>query len=206
MNGEIYFQFILPGRVSLLLNTTFTLKRISDLQRAIASLGPGEMTTDHLRASSKASSFTFSMPFPLSLACMFSTFLGMYTCEIRSAVPGGEGFSPSPATSPASSPELEDSQVLLQCWWTSVQKHHMQGEGRFAILFYFYKPTFHMGEKVSLNSWKLLKWGGILMPGALRQILGYIFGFKVASKSLQMLTGAMKLKEICSLEEKLWPT
>ena len=27
-----------------------------------------------------------------------------------------------------------------------------------------------------------------------------------ASKSLQMVTGAMKLKEACSLEEKLWPT
>ena len=27
-----------------------------------------------------------------------------------------------------------------------------------------------------------------------------------AAKSLQMVTAAMKLKEACSLEEKLWPT
>ena len=27
-----------------------------------------------------------------------------------------------------------------------------------------------------------------------------------APKSLQMVTAAMKLKDICSLEEKLWPT
>ena len=28
----------------------------------------------------------------------------------------------------------------------------------------------------------------------------------VAPKSLQMVTAAMKLKDACSLEEKLWPT
>ena len=31
----------------------------------------------------------------------------------------------------------------------------------------------------------------------------FIFG---APKSLQMVTAAMKLKDTCSLEEKLWPT
>ena len=30
--------------------------------------------------------------------------------------------------------------------------------------------------------------------------------FLWASKSLQMVTAAMKLKDTCSLEEKLWPT
>ena len=30
--------------------------------------------------------------------------------------------------------------------------------------------------------------------------------FSWAQKSLQMVTTAMKLKDICSLEEKLWPT
>ena len=30
--------------------------------------------------------------------------------------------------------------------------------------------------------------------------------FSWAPKSLQMVTAAMKLKDICSLEEKLWPT
>ena len=32
------------------------------------------------------------------------------------------------------------------------------------------------------------------------------FIFWGAPKSLQMVTAAMKLKDICSLEEKLWPT
>ena len=30
--------------------------------------------------------------------------------------------------------------------------------------------------------------------------------FVAAAKSLQMVTAAMKLKDACSLEEKLWPT
>ena len=30
--------------------------------------------------------------------------------------------------------------------------------------------------------------------------------FSGAAKSLQMVTAAMKLKDACSLEEKLWPT
>ena len=30
--------------------------------------------------------------------------------------------------------------------------------------------------------------------------------FEGAPKSLQMVTAAMKLKDVCSLEEKLWPT
>ena len=34
-------------------------------------------------------------------------------------------------------------------------------------------------------------------------VTGFILG---APKSLQMVTTAMKLKDTCSLEEKLWPT
>ena len=34
-------------------------------------------------------------------------------------------------------------------------------------------------------------------------VAGFILG---APKSLQMVTAAMKLKNACSLEEKLWPT
>ena len=30
--------------------------------------------------------------------------------------------------------------------------------------------------------------------------------FLLAPKSLQMVTAGMKLKDVCSLEEKLWPT
>ena len=34
-------------------------------------------------------------------------------------------------------------------------------------------------------------------------VADFFFG---APKSLQMMTAAMKLKDVCSLEEKLWPT
>ena len=37
-----------------------------------------------------------------------------------------------------------------------------------------------------------------------RTVTGFIFGG--APKSLQMVTAAMKLKDACSLEDKLWPT
>ena len=33
-----------------------------------------------------------------------------------------------------------------------------------------------------------------------------LFSWAVISKSLWMVTAAMKLKDACSLEEKLWPT
>ena len=36
-----------------------------------------------------------------------------------------------------------------------------------------------------------------------KQVADFIF---LAPKSLQMVTAAMKLKDTCSLEEKLWPT
>ena len=38
---------------------------------------------------------------------------------------------------------------------------------------------------------------------AMETVSDYILG---GSKSLKMVTAAMKLKEACSLEEKLWPT
>ena len=44
----------------------------------------------------------------------------------------------------------------------------------------------HVMAKQMGKQWQVLFWG--------------------ASKSLQMVTAVMKLKEACSLEEKLWPT
>ena len=37
-------------------------------------------------------------------------------------------------------------------------------------------------------------------------VADFIYLFILAPKSLQMVTTAMKLKDACSLEEKLWPT
>ena len=43
----------------------------------------------------------------------------------------------------------------------------------------------------------------ILIPVILYQSNLFILG---APKSLQMVTAAMKLKDACSLEKKIWPT
>ena len=48
-------------------------------------------------------------------------------------------------------------------------------------------PSLHSKQKQ--KQWK--QWGSLLLG---------------APKSLQMVTAAMKLKDTCSLEEKLWPT
>ena len=41
------------------------------------------------------------------------------------------------------------------------------------------------------------------IDGETMEVRDFILG---APKSLQMVTAAMKLKDVCSLEEKLWPT
>ena len=63
------------------------------------------------------------------------------------------------------------------------------------------------GLKLNIQKTKIMASG----PTTLRQTDGeametvtdFILGFP---KSLQMVTAAMKLKDACSLEEKLWPT
>ena len=66
------------------------------------------------------------------------------------------------------------------------------------------KESEKAGLKLNIQKTKIMASG----PITSRQIDGktmrdFILG---APKSLQMVTAAMKLKEACSLEEKLWPT
>ena len=64
-----------------------------------------------------------------------------------------------------------------------------------------------VGLKFNIQETKIMAFG----PITSRQVMGkqwkqwqtLFFG---APKSLQMMTAAMKLKDTCSLEEKLWPT
>ena len=53
----------------------------------------------------------------------------------------------------------------------------------------------------SITSWQL---DGETM-NIVKDFIIYLFIFLI-SKSLQMVTAAMKLKDACFLEEKLWPT
>ena len=61
--------------------------------------------------------------------------------------------------------------------------------------------------KLSIQKTKIVAIGPITLlqiDGETMETVTVFFGR--APKSLQMLTAAMKLKDACSLEEKLWPT
>ena len=61
-----------------------------------------------------------------------------------------------------------------------------------------------VGLKLNIQKTKIMAYGTITswqIDG--ETVADFIFG---APKSLQMVTAAMKLKDACSLEEKLWPT
>ena len=63
------------------------------------------------------------------------------------------------------------------------------------------------GWKLNIQKTKIMATGPITSwqteAETMETVIDFIFG---ASKSWQMVTAAMKLKDTCSLEEKLWPT
>ena len=64
-----------------------------------------------------------------------------------------------------------------------------------------------IGLKLNIQKAKIMASGPItsweIDGETMETVTGFIFW---APKSLQMVTAAMKLKDTCSLEEKLWPT
>ena len=64
-----------------------------------------------------------------------------------------------------------------------------------------------VGLKLNIQKTKIMASGPItsweIDGETVETVSGYFGG---APESLQMVTAAMKLKDICSLEEKLWPT
>ena len=64
-----------------------------------------------------------------------------------------------------------------------------------------------VGLKLNIQKTKIMASGPItswqINGDTLETVRDFIFG---ALKSLQMVIAAMKLKDTCSLEEKLWPT
>ena len=64
-----------------------------------------------------------------------------------------------------------------------------------------------VGLKLNIQKTKIIASGPIIswqIDGeTMETVTDFNFG---APKSLQMVTAAMKLKDACSLEEKLWPT
>ena len=63
-----------------------------------------------------------------------------------------------------------------------------------------------VGLKLNIQKTKIMAFGPItswqIDGKTMETVRDFIFG---VPKSLQMVTAAMKLKEACSLEEKLWP-
>ena len=63
------------------------------------------------------------------------------------------------------------------------------------------------GLKLNIQKMKIMASGPItswqLDGETMETVTDFIF---LGSKSLQMVPAAMKLKDVCSLEEKLWPT
>ena len=64
-----------------------------------------------------------------------------------------------------------------------------------------------VGLKLNIQKMKIMASGPItswqIDGRTMETATDFIWG---ATKSLQMVTSAMKLKDACSLEEKLWPT
>ena len=69
------------------------------------------------------------------------------------------------------------------------------------------KKSEKVGFKLNIQKTKIMASGPItswqIDGETVETVSDFILG---APKSLQMVTAAMKLKDACSLEEKLWPT
>ena len=63
-----------------------------------------------------------------------------------------------------------------------------------------------VGLKLSIQKTKIMASGPITSTQIDGETVETQRLFSWAPKSLQMVTAAMKLKDACSLEEKLWPT
>ena len=63
-----------------------------------------------------------------------------------------------------------------------------------------------VGLKLNIQKTKIMASGPITSWQTGKWWKQWLTLFFWAPKSLQMVTAAMKLKDVCSLEEKLWPT
>ena len=76
-----------------------------------------------------------------------------------------------------------------------------------SILMWVKEESENVGLKLNTQKTKIMASGPIISwqidVQTMETVADFIF---LASKSLQMVTVAMKLKDICSLEEKLWST
>ena len=62
------------------------------------------------------------------------------------------------------------------------------------------------GLKLNIQKMKIMAFIPITSWEIDGETMDTVADFFLAPESLQMVTAAMKLKDVCSLEEKLWPT
>ena len=80
-------------------------------------------------------------------------------------------------------------------------------EGLKSLLMKVKEESKRAGLKLNIQKTKIMASGPITSWQTDGKAMGTVRDFTfLDSKSLQMVTVAMKLKEACSLEEKLWPT
>ena len=63
-----------------------------------------------------------------------------------------------------------------------------------------------IGLKLNIQKTKIMASGPITSWPIDGETMKTVTLFSWTEKSLQMVTAAMKLKDVCSLKEKLWPT
>ena len=63
-----------------------------------------------------------------------------------------------------------------------------------------------VGLKLNIQKTKIMASGPIISWEIDGETVETVRDFRGLQKSLQMVTAAMKLKDACFLEEKLWPT
>ena len=75
---------------------------------------------------------------------------------------------------------------------------------------YFWLESEKVDLKLNIQKTKIMASGPItsweIDGETVETVADFIYLFILAPKSLQMVIAAMKLKDTCSLEEKLWPT
>ena len=98
---------------------------------------------------------------------------------------------------------LQTSLLDKNCWVLEAESEELK-----SLLMKVKEESEKVGLKLNIQKTRIMASGPItswqIDGETVETVADFIFG--EAPKSLQMVTAAMKLKDICSLEEKLWPT
>ena len=99
--------------------------------------------------------------------------------------------------------------IFIPCGW-DIKVHYRDGLGHLVILpilINLFNNIYYFPWSLFIQKTKIMASGPVTSWQIDRETMETVTDFILGgSKSLQMVTAAMKLKDACSLEEKLWPT